>query len=251
MVVLYAVGLTVACAELDRPALDALAPTGEGFAAQLARGYKAKALIAEQTGDGRAAARLSAKALAAGQGLVDPPDTVSDRPVVYVRAERSDDFPVDHHRRMPGENRPPHPWTEFEDDGVRVPTAELAALAEARRRLIEALARGARHRSTAEAATAQVTFDCWAGLAGEPAGAACRTEALAGLTRLDVAVAGKPYHIETADGGTLRPCPKNDRLTRHYTLIREPVLTADLAETLDRARLESAAGLACSETPLR
>lgn len=248
---LLAAVTAAACAELDRSALDALAPQGEGFTAHLARNYKTQALAAEQAGEARTAARLGTKALAAGAGLIDGPDALSDRVVINVRAESADESPIADHLRMPGQNRPPHPWVEFEEEGVRVSPTVYPILTEARRRLIDALARGARHARPAEAASAQAAFDCWAGRVEGPAGDACRADFSRLMAVLETATAGKGFFVETADSGNLRPCPKDERLTRHYSMVRESSLSVEAAEILDRARMESAAGQACSETPVR
>lgn len=240
-----------ACAEIDRPALEGLTPSGEGFAAHLARGYKDQALAADRAGAGTAAARLGAKALAASMGRLDGPDPISDRLVVYVRAENADESPIADHLRMPGQNRPPHPRVDYEEDGIRVPPEVFPAMAEARRRLIGALARGARHSHAAQSAEAQVAFDCWVGRVGEPAAEQCRGRALDLLAGLETETAGKPFFIDTPNSGSLRPCPKDERLFRHYSLDRDATPSAEVAEVIDRARLESAAGQACSETSVR
>ncbi len=110
-------------ATFDYAGLRDLQPSGDGFAAHLARDYKDFALFeADRMYDWPDAARFGDKALAAAAGAPPAPERPAD-------------------------------W--------RLPDSARAAIATARARLAAALSGGARERAPRAAASAQTRFDCW------------------------------------------------------------------------------------------
>ena len=110
-------------ATFDYAGLKALEPSGDDFAAALARDYRNFALFeADRMYDWPDAAHFGDKALAAAAGTPPPPERPAD-------------------------------W--------RLPAEARAPIAAARTRLAAALSQGARERTPEAAARAQARFDCW------------------------------------------------------------------------------------------
>ncbi len=186
---------------------------------------------------------LGEKASRADQGILDAPTTISNKYIVSISPNWQNKPPFQDQSDKYGKTITRPPTVTYERDGTLVPEEIYAQLSQARALLISALARGVRHSHGGKAAAAQAQFDCWA----NSQSASCQREAQALIQDLFQKVKNNPYYVKTASSKPGISC-KDDPRGRRHSFGGYTNLTDDIAEALDRARIETESGIACIET---
>ncbi|MCW9035272.1 MAG: hypothetical protein OQJ97_13705 [Rhodospirillales bacterium] len=184
------------------------------------------------------------KSARAARGLIDSPETISDRRITTVSANWQDKSFLQGLPHQQGKVINRHPSVSYEREGTLVPAESFPQLQEARRMLISALARGARHSYSGKTAAAQAQFECWA-KAQSPT---CQAEATLLIGNIFQATEKSAYFRQAAQGNIDTISCHTDLRERRYSFDPKTELTDSVAEILDRAHIEFDSGIACLET---